>query len=487
MKFIAKHYLLFLMVLLCLPVIGLISQKYYMDYQRNDRQFPELIDIAKFLNSYPQQAPELSIQNLAEALDPKLPMQILIINSKAEILFQNQQDDASLKLNIDTNKLSTIGTHKHALKEIQIADKILNSNLGSRHGPMFFNEYISKLQFPDRYLMIQQKHWAKPPPRPPGSGIMLLPPSWGPPPFIFSLLIIFLSVCVALGLSFLIVYRKYSQLSEQAKDVMQSLKAGNLKSRFQNTRKDEIGEIMTSFNIMADEIEHLVQHLTDIQNTRTKVLQELAHDLRTPIASMKSMLEGLYDKDSKLSTEQKQEFLKLSLYEIDYFTKLIDDLLWLARINETQYQNFAKLCDIKQILEDEISIAKTKNKNLNFVFHSNSDKIEMTADPHQMTRMFRNILENAAQFAKSKVMIELKVDQNKFHLLICDDGSGFDQDSLQNFGDKKLSRSLAQNSGLRASVGLGNLIIKSVADMHRLQLKVSNSISTNGAQIEISN
>ena len=147
----------------------------------------------------------------------------------------------------------------------------------------------------------------------------------------FSTLII--SLILGVGVTITFVYNSVKNGVEQADSVIDELRRGNLKARFVIKRSDEFGQAMKRFNVMADEIETLVNNLRDSQQAKSKLLQELAHDLRTPVASLKSFLETLHLKGNLLNESVKEEFLELSLKEVDYFGKLVEDLLFLTQMD----------------------------------------------------------------------------------------------------------------------------------------------------------
>lgn len=294
-----------------------------------------------------------------------------------------------------------------------------------------------------------------------------------------------LSLLLGVGLTMFVIYLSVRKKVRNADFVISELHKGNLKARFEVGRNDEFGQAMQRFNLMADEIEHLVNHLKSVEVSRRKLLQELAHDLRTPIASLKTLLETLETNDAKLDANTKSELLSLSNKEIAYFARLVEDLLVLSQVDDPKYNSENTGVHIAQLLQDEIYDVELKNSSKEI--HFNSDFKEglplVDGDRNLLKRMLRNALENSVSFAKSNLKVTVSdLNESNFKIVISDDGSGFKPESLSEFGERRMTRKIQEQnqSSSRVSVGLGSVIMKKICEIHGGQLKAENRINERG-------
>ncbi len=312
---------------------------------------------------------------------------------------------------------------------------------------------------------------------------------------------LFVSLILGVGAAISLIYFSVNKKVSQADDVISQLQSGNLKARFVIKRKDEFGQAMMRFNTMADEIEKLVEHLRAIESSRTKLLQELAHDLRTPIASLKSLLETLTYKSERIDATTKAELMSLSLQEVSYFERLVEDLLFLSQVAEPRFQNDKKV-SLTAVLKDEadkISLRyrheeRHQENKINFSIAVGEEECLLAVDENILRRLFRNALENAASFAKSEVRVSVNVvasqnPQSQFLVTIEDDGPGFSPEILTHFGERRVSRKLEKDRNNRISVGLGSVVMKTICNSIKASLKASNRTGIGdqpgGARVEI--
>lgn len=305
-----------------------------------------------------------------------------------------------------------------------------------------------------------------------------------------------ISLILGIGVAISLIYSSVNKKVKLADEVITQLQHGNLKARFPITRHDEFGRAMVRFNTMASEIEKLVEHMRNVEKSRSKLIQELAHDLRTPVASLKNLIETLNLKGASLGEETKKEFLELSLKEVNYFERLVEDLLFLAQVSEPKYQLQKELIHLSAVIEDEsedISFRINQNgKKITLQFQLDEIKdLAIMGDLHLIRRLLRNTLENAFSFANSSVKVigSLNQDKKTIKISVVDDGPGFSSESLSSFGERRVTRKISSEKNGRISVGLGSVIMKAIANVHRGEIKASNILNSlnkpEGSAVEI--
>lgn len=287
-----------------------------------------------------------------------------------------------------------------------------------------------------------------------------------------------ISILVGIGLSVIFVFRAVRKRALIADEVLDEMQNGNLKARFPIKKMDEIGLAMSRFNKMADEIERLVEQIQQADKSRMKLLQELAHDLRTPVASLKNLLETLHSKGPQMDAKLHTELNGLALKEVDYFERLVEDLLILAQVTEPRFQAGQDRVPLQPFLRHEAETLLShlpKKKALRLRQEFDSSPLVVTGDLHLLRRMLRNALDNAFSFANEEVTLGLhQTAEGEAEITILDDGPGFTAESSSSFGVRRISRRLDAESGGRLSVGLGSVIMKNIAHLHRGSVEIGN-------------
>jgi signal transduction histidine kinase len=305
------------------------------------------------------------------------------------------------------------------------------------------------------------------------------------PFFALSIALLVVSILLGVGVALAFIFRSLGKKVILADSVIAELQKGNLKARFPIKKRDEFGSAMVRFNQMADEIELLVERLVNTEKSRMTLLQELAHDLRTPVASLKNLLETLQTREGSLQPQVKTELISLSVKEIDYFERLIEDLLILAQVSEPRYHPKKDSTDIVAILVDEGESAalhySTDEKTVSFDKTLEVPSLVTQGDSLLLRRMFRNAVVNAFSFAKSKVHVTLALaDETHATIVIDDDGPGFSEEAIMSFGIRRMTRVLGTEKNGRLSVGLGSVIVKTVVELHRGSVHVENRFNSMG-------
>ncbi|WP_413557775.1 histidine kinase dimerization/phospho-acceptor domain-containing protein [Bdellovibrio sp. HCB209] len=332
---------------------------------------------------------------------------------------------------------------------------------------------------------------------PPGGEMMPPPPGMGPggggppPPFMkmsvrknpvfitIAFLIVF--TLVSVGIALVYMFSRYRQRAEEAFDVLNQLRHGNLSVRLPTKKFEELTPLVNAFNQMAGDVESMVESLRKADQARRQLLQDLAHDLRTPLASLQTFLETLQVGETRLSPEKRQEIVALCFSEVEYFGKLVEDLLFLAQITEPKYSAGTEEINLLERVEDQVTVFKGRYPSLQFKVDCTMDasKVQFMGSSKLIDRLLRNAFENSTSFAKSTIHVSIANDAGKLQLAITDDGPGFSDAALKEYGHKKASRSLIESgsSGKRISVGIGSVIMREILQLHGGELKAENIVS----------
>lgn len=295
-----------------------------------------------------------------------------------------------------------------------------------------------------------------------------------------------LAVFLALSISFYYLRRK----SEEARKVLTKLGAGDLKARFEIKRFDEFGNLILDFNRMANEIERLVMRLQDTEISRSNLLQELGHDLRTPLTSLSTAFETLKEHNDLLSSEEKSEVFAMIGTDIRYFKDLLDKLTLIATIDGPHYKSTTEKINLNSLLETEVlsrQIAAGQSLSWNFI-QGNSSKPMILGDGHLITRLFRNAFDNAARYAVNTITVKINDLKDKVEILVMDDGPGLTEEAIQSFGKRRERRQRKDKDPNDFSLGLGSVIMKTIAQVHGGQVEMTNHMDKdkiNGACLRV--
>lgn len=327
---------------------------------------------------------------------------------------------------------------------------------------------------------VRQGHRRRGPPGhggPPPHG----PPGGGKPPIkrvIMTLGVQLITMVFYIIILTLLIFYFVKKRREIGEEVFKKIKKGSLDARFPVSKVDDFGTNTKLFNEMADEIMNLVLRLRKKDENRKLLFKTLAHDLKTPAASLKGIMETLTLRGEELSDEQKAELYKLSSVEIDYFSDLLDDILFLAKVQDPEFKNTEGESELVSSLRELCDSISFINKNIKLDFSTNVEEQTIKLGHSSLMRLFRNAIENAFLYGDAKVSVNINVSDNLI-ISIINDGHGFDDKAIQNFGCMKTSRARTNSLG-SLSFGLGSVIMSTIVESIDGKVTPENIYSLDG-------
>jgi len=197
-------------------------------------------------------------------------------------------------------------------------------------------------------------------------------------------------------------------------------KGGKYESLNINTQ-DEIGELALSIDIMADK-------LKENDKKEKEFLQNISHELKTPLTSIQGYAEAIKDGIYEDSTEP----LGIIIVESERLKKLVEEIIYLSKLeNRDDFYNCSKI-NIKDIIGKSIQKIKgiALKENINIEIDIENDFI-INFDEEKLIRALINIISNCIKYADSKVFIKGELDDDVFVLEVFDDGPGFSKKDLK--------------------------------------------------------
>ncbi len=228
--------------------------------------------------------------------------------------------------------------------------------------------------------------------------------------------------------------------------------------------KDEIQKLAHTQNAMLDRIEKAFK-------SQERFVADASHQLLTPL----TILRGEIEIQQKTKSSDPL-FLASALQEVDSLSKIVKDMLLLARIDAgLGAMNFSEI-EIDETLIDVISrvqkLATAKDIHLKFNIIENSDRTQVRGDADLLSNLFFNLIENAVKYSypSDPVFIRLIWEENETIVEIEDQGPGILLEN-QKLIFERFSR--IAPSGVTKGFGLGLAIAQKIAKLHNAELSLS--------------
>ncbi len=281
---------------------------------------------------------------------------------------------------------------------------------------------------------------------------------------------------------------------------------GDLDYHIQIQTNDELGELARSFNNMTDrlkasikEIESWNEELSDrvkeataeLEKTnfelgiankklsqsdkkKSEVIMLVAHDIRAPLAAIKSCLKVVTDGYLKHDRKKELEMLTRAEERVESQLDFVKNLLDFSRMEEEHRE--MKPLALKPIINNVVDLMQTwaNDKNIKIQIR-NIPNVKVMGDDDLINRSLTNLISNAIKYNSSDTLIwvECQVKDNQIDLQIGDNGIGIPEDELPNIFEI-LYRGVQAKRQHEHGSGLGLSIVKRAVELHGGKIRVES-------------
>lgn len=251
---------------------------------------------------------------------------------------------------------------------------------------------------------------------------------------------------------------------------------GNYSKRIDVTSEDEIGELATTINTMAEKLEKIEGERQKLDRIRTDFLANVSHELRTPLTAMQGFLEAL--QDGLISEDARDKYYDIMYSETIHMNRLLDDIMHFIRLRNKEVLIERYPVNVKSLVEKVMlkldKEMKAKHNTFEQMIPENIP--EVYADQVRIEQIISNIVKNSIKFTENG-LISLTVEEDGPYVRfdIKDTGIGMSEADLEYIWERfyKADRGRSKRD---SGTGLGLAIVKELVELHEGKIEVKSEL-----------
>ncbi len=279
-------------------------------------------------------------------------------------------------------------------------------------------------------------------------------------------------ICAALGFVLFFLLRRLTRPIRRLNERAREIAAGDYQKRAELRGGDELAELGRSFNRMADSVQHQVEQLTQLARERQLFIDNLAHEMKTPLTSMLGYTDYL---QNALHNEQERRVAAEHLHQAAQRLENLHGMLMELTVLHSGACEMQPVAvrDMFRQLQDMTSDLLTHRE---LTLHTTCELEALCGNETMLLSLLQNLIENAARASERGGEIRLNAWGAEHPVIaVSDDGCGIPQEELARITEPfyRVDHSRSRQFG---GVGLGLALCNEICRMHGARLEIQSEL-----------
>ncbi|MBE5804385.1 MAG: HAMP domain-containing protein [Clostridiales bacterium] len=250
---------------------------------------------------------------------------------------------------------------------------------------------------------------------------------------------------------------------------IQKMGKGDLSARVKVRGSGELRQLAESYNTMADQLERL-------DRSRNQFVSNASHELKTPLATMKILLESLiYQPD--MPAELRAEFMQDMNHEIDRLTGIITDLLTLTQMDSRRMELHPSMVNLSELVEETLRLLTPAAEQRGQALTGHiTPGCNLVADRTKLGQIIYNLTENGLKYTPDggEVTVSLTTEGRTAILAVKDNGVGIPKEDQGHIFERfyRVDKARSRETG---GTGLGLSIVRQLVTLHKGAISVDSA------------
>jgi signal transduction histidine kinase len=298
-----------------------------------------------------------------------------------------------------------------------------------------------------------------------------------------SLLLTMLTFAAALSVGFALLYAMpLSSRIQRVRAGTEKIAGGQLGLEVRVEGHDEVAGLADDFNRMARALEDAAEREREMEQARRDLVAAVSHDLRTPLASTRALIEALAD-GVAADPQTERRYLSSASRELAHLSRLVEDLFELARIDAGMLQLTLEEASLHDLISDTISSFQPQadQRGVRLVGEVMGDVDPVLANPSRLQRVLHNLVSNALRHTPADGTVALRAtpEGEEVRVEVADTGEGIAAKDLPHVFERSFhgeqSRTRTEKDDAPGA-GLGLAIARGLVEAHGGTIDVESDL-----------